>query len=92
MGRPIALKPCPFCAGDAYYDYGHTKYGWYAIVKCEDCYATTKLVSIKDDDGLHEKKYYDDMDHSFWDAFDDVYPYKAVANCWNQRKRRRKED
>lgn len=86
------LKPCPFCAGTAYYWWGRSKYGFYAQVKCDDCHASTKLISINDDDDKHADAFYKTKktNDDFWDCFDDIYPYKKAAELWNQRKRKRR--
>ena len=78
------LKPCPFCAGEANWQWGHSLHGYYGIVKCQECGASTKLVSIPDD----LCKGVDFMEHDdFWES----PPFQAATRLWNKRSRRRKE-
>ena len=78
------LKPCPFCAGDANWQFGHSRYGYYGFVKCSDCGASTKLVSIPND----LCKGNDFMAHDdFWES----KPFQTATRLWNSRRRRKKE-
>jgi Lar family restriction alleviation protein len=45
----VALRRCPFCGGEAECSYHYTKNYKYAVVRCKQCDAITKLCTAQNE-------------------------------------------